>query len=311
MGSWFSVEESTVGAVESWGSFDYVATPGCHFAWCGTSLAHVLPLRLRQTEVRVDTRTRDNVFVSLFIVLQWSVLQDTDCISAYSANDGRERDSQHDTTRKDLSHMTKEDFWYKAVYSTKNPQAQLASLTEEYFRIVVVKHKLDKLFDLGSNITSECCQVLNHSMNEYGYFVKRVVIKEILPEKSVIAAMNDIVASEKERVAAKISAEAQKIAKIKAAEAQAEVARLQGEGIALQRFAITKGLRESVEDFSGSTGVSAASVMSLLMLTQHADMIKDSSSQSKNLKVILEASVTQPGEQNQPTNQLRTAILSS
>jgi regulator of protease activity HflC (stomatin/prohibitin superfamily) len=80
--------------------------------------------------------------------------------------------------------MSKSDFLYKAAYSTQSPEEQLTSLAEEYFRIVVVKHKMDKLFDLGSSITTECTRVLNRSMNEYGYYIKKVVIRDIEPEAS-------------------------------------------------------------------------------------------------------------------------------
>jgi len=314
MGSCFTVSESTVAAVEQWGQFSYIATPGCYCVGPGTTKAHVLPLRLRQTEVKVDTRTKDNVFVGLHLLIQWAVIQDpSKCLESELEHDPKkkkgEKDAQIDTTKKDLSHMTKEDFFYKAVYATLSPESQLRSLTEEYFRIVVVKHKLDRLFDLGSTITSECRHVLNRSMNEYGYYVKKIVITDIQPEKTVTSAMNDIVASEKEREAARIRAEAEKIQRIKAAEAQAEVARLQGEGIARQRFAITKGLRQSVEEFSDATGADPASVMSLLMLTQHTDMIKESLGHSKAVNIILEASIDKPGEL--PQSQLRRALLST
>lgn len=93
---------------------------------------------------------------------------------------------------KDLSHMSKNDFLYKAAYSTQNPEEQLKSLAEEYFRIVVVKHKMDKLFDMGSGITTECTRVLNKSMNEYGYYVRKVVIKDIEPEKSGKLLLGDL-----------------------------------------------------------------------------------------------------------------------
>lgn len=114
--------------------------------------------------------------------------------------------------------------------------------------------------------------------------------------------MNDIVASEKERVAAITRADAEKITRIKAAEAQAEVSRLQGEGIAKQRFAICEGLRHSVEDFASSTGSDATSVMSLLMLTQHTDMIKESLISSKNVKVILQGTADRKDFQDQIRN---------
>lgn len=41
---------------------------------------------------------------------------------------------------------------------------------------------MDKLFDLGLTITKECTHVLNNSMNEFGFLVKKVVIRDILPE---------------------------------------------------------------------------------------------------------------------------------
>lgn len=308
MGSCMCVNEGTVATLESFGSYSHLATPGCSCLWFGTNVGQVLDLRLRQTALTVDTRTRDNVFITLHLVLQWAVVKDPTKLS-FELDDGPKKSPKRElgAAGKDLSHMSKNDFLYEAAYSTQNPEEQLKSLAEEYFRIVVVKHKMDKLFDLGSSITTECTKVLNRSMNEYGYHVKKVVIKDIEPEKSVMDSMNDIVASEKERVAAVTRADAEKITRIKAAEAQAEVARLQGEGIAKQRFAICEGLRHSVEDFASSTGSDATSVMSLLMLTQHTDMIKESLVHSKNVKVILQAAMDSGDVQEQVRNAMLVA----
>jgi hypothetical protein len=86
------------------------------------------------------------------------------------------------------------------------------------------------------------------------------------------------------------------------------VARLQGEGIAKQRFAIVEGLRHSVEDFSSATHTDATAVMSLLMLTQHTDMIKESLGISKNVKVVLQAA-SDPTDDTE--TQFRNALLSA
>jgi len=313
MGSCFCVQESTVAAVEKFGSFNYIAGPGCHCVGIGSEKKEALSLRLRQTNVKVDTRTKDNVFIVLHVIIQWAVIQDPKSCLETVQPEGKKpkakRDAQLDSTVKDLSHMSKDDFFYTAIYATQNPAAQLQSLAEEYFRIVIVKQKLDKLFDLGSSITSECRHVLNRSMNQYGYYVKKVVIRDICPEKGVMDAMNNIVASEKERIAAKTIADAEKITRIKAAEAEAEVSRLHGEGIARQRFAITRGLRQSVEEFSSSTGADPASVMSLLMLTQHTDMIKESLAASRHVNIVLEASAVPHGGEVQDST--KEVLLSS
>jgi len=208
-----------------------------------------------------------------------------------SASDS-EDDMEHDLEHTDLSHLQREDFLYRAAYKATNPELQLTSHAEEYFRITVAKHKMDRLFDLGLTITTECARVLNRAINDYGFLVRKVVIRDILPEDRVRRAMNDIVASQKERDSQITRADADKTSRIKAAEADAEVSRLHGEGIAMQRQAIITGLRKSVEDFSAATHSDPTSVMSLMMMTQHTDMIKESIKEAKGVNLILSATPT-------------------
>jgi hypothetical protein len=77
--------------------------------------------------------------------------------------------------------MKKEDFLYAAAYSTRDPEAMIKAVVEEFFRIVVNRHKMDKLFDLGESMTSECTRIVNQSMLEYGYCIKKTVVKDIEP----------------------------------------------------------------------------------------------------------------------------------
>jgi hypothetical protein len=62
------------------------------------------------------------------------------------------------------------------------------------------------------------------------------------------------------REAALQKAEAEKVTRVKAAEAEAEARYLQGQGISRQRQAIVTGLRDSVADFSGEEGSAHHSV---------------------------------------------------
>jgi len=88
--------------------------------------------------------------------------------------------------------------------------------------------------------------------------------------------MNDINAAQRAQVAAQARGEADKILKVKQAEAEAQSKALQGQGIAAERQAIIDGLRSSIEHFRESVpGATAEDVMALVLLTQYFDTLKD------------------------------------
>ncbi|RLN25052.1 hypothetical protein C2845_PM07G13890 [Panicum miliaceum] len=61
------VEQSTVAMEETCGRYDSVLDPGCHFMpWCvGRRVAGYLSLRVQQLDVRCETKSKDNVFVTV------------------------------------------------------------------------------------------------------------------------------------------------------------------------------------------------------------------------------------------------------
>ena len=92
---------------------------------------------------------------------------------------------------------------------------------------------------------------------------------DVEPAANVKAAMNEINAAQRLRVAAKEKAEADKIRVVKAAEGDAESKYLQGTGIMRQRQAIINGLREDVKVFAGEIkDVAAKDVMDMMIVTQ-------------------------------------------
>ncbi|PIA62515.1 hypothetical protein AQUCO_00200493v1 [Aquilegia coerulea] len=54
------VDQSTVAIKETWGKFDEILEPGCHFLPCclGQSIAGYLSLRVQQLDVRCETKTK-------------------------------------------------------------------------------------------------------------------------------------------------------------------------------------------------------------------------------------------------------------
>jgi hypothetical protein len=75
-------------------------------------------------------------------------------------------------------------------------------------------------------------------------------------------------AAQRLRHAAVEKAEAQKVAVVKAAEAEAEAKHLQGVGMARQRQAIINGLRNSMSDFALLDGINNRDALELMLMTQ-------------------------------------------
>jgi regulator of protease activity HflC (stomatin/prohibitin superfamily) len=102
------------------------------------------------------------------------------------------------------------------------------------------------------------------------------LVTDIIPDVKVKAAMNDINAAQRAQVAAQARGEAEKVLKVKQAEAEAASKALQGQGIAAERQAIIDGLRSSIEHFREAVpGATAEDVMALVLLTQYFDTLKD------------------------------------
>jgi regulator of protease activity HflC (stomatin/prohibitin superfamily) len=144
-------------------------------------------------------------------------------------------------------------------------------------------------------------------MESFGYGIVKALVTDIIPDPKVKAAMNDINAARREQEAANARGEAEKILKVKQAEAEAQSKQLQGQGIANQRKAIIDGLRESVELFKqGVEGATAKDVMILVLLTQYFDTLKDIGAGAHSNTILMPHS---PGAMKDFYDQVRNAIV--
>jgi regulator of protease activity HflC (stomatin/prohibitin superfamily) len=140
-------------------------------------------------------------------------------------------------------------------------------------------------------------------MSEFGYNILKALVTDIVPDAKVKSAMNDINAAQREQTAAQARGEAEKILKVKQAEAEAQSKALQGEGVAKQRAAIIQGLQASVEQFKSAVeGSTARDVMAMVLLTQYFDTLRDIGTLGKSSTILLP---NQPGT----VNDLMTQIM--
>jgi regulator of protease activity HflC (stomatin/prohibitin superfamily) len=273
----YTVKQQTFAVIERFGKYARIAGPGLHIKWpIIEAVVGRVSIRVRELNVEVKTKTQDNVFVNLLIAVQFFV--------------------------------TKEKVW-DAFYKLTNPLAQMESFVFDTVRAKVPHMKLDEVFEKKEDIAEDIEAKLGNIMPEFGYFIKTALVNDIVPDSKVAIAMNEINAQERMRVAAEHKGEAEKILVVKAAEADAKSKELSGVGVANQRMAIIRGLRESVEDFQQAIqGINAKDVMSLVLLTQYYDMLTDVGKHSNNNTILIPHS---PGAVGEFQQQILSSLLAA
>jgi regulator of protease activity HflC (stomatin/prohibitin superfamily) len=242
-GSFFTVRTAEVAVITRFGKFLRVAEPGLN--WKSPffeSVAGTVSLRVNQITLTMETKTRDNVFVTIPISVQ---------------------------------NRVRPEKVYDAYYRLSDPVAQIKSYVEQVILGHVPGMTLDEVFASQSSIAAAVKLELDADMSAFGYEIVNVLVTDIVPDAKVKSAMNDINAAQREQVAANARGEAEKILVVKKAEAEAESKALQGQGIANERKAIIEGLQISIEQLQkGVEGASAKEVMQLVMVTQYFDTLK-------------------------------------
>jgi regulator of protease activity HflC (stomatin/prohibitin superfamily) len=240
-GAFFTVKQQSMAILERLGRFSSIRGPGLHFKVPFIDkVSGKMSLKVRQLDVNVETKTKDNVFVKLKVGVQYVV---------------------------------GEDSVYDAFYKLANPDEQINSYIFDVVRAEVPKMKLDDVFERKDDIANAIKSELQEAMENYGYNIVRALVTDIDPDATVKAAMNRINAAEREKLAAEYEGESERIRIVAKAKAEAESKRLQGQGIADQRREIAKGLEESVEILN-SVGINSQEASALIVVTQHYDTLQ-------------------------------------
>lgn len=239
----YVVRQQSVAIIERFGRYQKTAGSGIHvrLPFGIDKIAARVQLRLLQSEIVVETKTKDNVFVTLNVATQYRV-------------------NEENVT----------DAYYKLM----KPEAQIKSYIEDALRSSVPKLTLDELFEKKDEIALEVQHQVAEEMSTYGYIIVKTLITKVEPDAEVKQSMNEINAAQRKRVAAQELANADKIKIVTAAEAEAEKDRLHGVGIAQQRKAIVDGLAESIQELKdANVGMTEEQIMSILLTNQYLDTL--------------------------------------
>jgi regulator of protease activity HflC (stomatin/prohibitin superfamily) len=275
LGSFFTVNTAQVAIITRFGKFLRVADPGLNWKWPFIDgVAARISLRVNQITLTMETKTKDNVFVTIPISVQ---------------------------------NRVRPEKVFDAYYKLSDPTAQIKSYVEQVILGHVPGMTLDEVFASQSGIAAAVKQELDADMAGFGYEIVNVLVTDIVPDAKVKSAMNDINAAQREQVAATARGEAEKILVVKKAEAEAASKALQGQGIANQRKAIMEGLQASIEQFQkGVGGASAAEVMQLVLVTQYFDTLKSIGEMDKTNTLFLSHS---PGAVKDISEQVLQSML--
>merc|ERR1719418_384282 len=145
---------------------------------------------------------------------------------------------------------------------------------------------LDESFEKKDEISDAVQKKLMIEMDHYGFQIHKALVTELVPNNEVVQSMNEINKQKRLRDAAVMAAEGEKVRVVKAAEAAADAAQLQGEGIARQRRAIIDGLRDSITHGTEQT-LSTEKISELLLITQYFETLRDIAANSKAQTVFL------------------------
>ena len=205
------------------------------------SIAARIQLRLLQSDIVVETKTKDNVFVMMNVATQYRV-------NEQSVTD--------------------------AYYKLMRPESQIKSYIEDALRSSVPKLTLDELFEKKDEIALEVQHQVAEEMTTYGYIIVKTLITKVEPDAEVKQSMNEINAAQRKRVAAQELAEADKIKIVTAAEAEAEKTAFMVWGLPnnVKRLWMDwQSLSQNSKE--ANVGMTEEQIMSILLTNQYLDTL--------------------------------------
>jgi regulator of protease activity HflC (stomatin/prohibitin superfamily) len=144
-------------------------------------------------------------------------------------------------------------------FAERDLMQALSRTIEGTIRAFVATKKQSEILSLRREIVSYVKEEIDHSLEEWGYHLLDLQINDITFDKAILESMSRVVASNNLKAAAENEGQALLITKTKgaeaegnaikiAAEAEREAARLRGQGVALFRQEVAKGMTEAAEE---------------------------------------------------------------
>ena len=227
-GIFYIIQQQHAGVIERLGKFHTIVNPGFHVRIPIVDRVRDVSLMTEDEHITFDAKTEDNVTIELDVSVQYHV--------DYQTPDG--------------------SGIYRSLYTLTDPVVQMGDYFADALRSQIPSRKLDEVFTEKDAIATAIDDIVSAKMQAYGYIIVTTLITSIKLPVDVQQSMNRIIASKNDLESAKNEAEAERQKTVIAAAAKAEAMEKEGEGIANQRIAIARGIRESIDTIQGAELVS-------------------------------------------------------
>ena len=232
LGSFFTINQGYIGIITMFGKYQRIVLPGLRLKIpILESVYKKISYQNRSVELEFQAITGDQANVYFKSMLLYSV------------------QNQDEETLKKVA--------FKFV-SDKDMMQALIRTIEGSIRTYVASKKQAEVLGLRKEIVEYVKEQVDHTLENWGYHLQDLQINDITFDKVILESMSKVVASNNLKAAAENEGQALLITKTKAAEAEGnsikisaeaekEAARLRGQGVALFRQEVAKGMTEAAE----------------------------------------------------------------
>ncbi len=228
----FTINQGYVGVITMFGKYRRVARPGLNLKIpLLETVYRKVSIQNRSVELEFQAVTNDQANVYFKSMLLYSV-----------------QNSEEETIKKVAFKF----------YADKDLMQALIRTIEGNIRSFVATKKQAEILALRKEIVEYVKAEIDHTLETWGYHLQDLQINDITFDKMILDSMSKVVASNNLKAAAENEGQALLITKTKSAEAEGnaikisaeaekEAARLRGQGVALFRQEVARGMTEAAE----------------------------------------------------------------
>ncbi|PIO48613.1 MAG: protease [[Chlorobium] sp. 445] len=266
-----TVKQGTVAVVTQFGQYKRVMRPGLNFKLpLLEKIERRISIQNRSVELEFQAITEDQANVNFKSLLVYSVL-----------------DQQEETIKNVAFKFVNEQNFMQALVRT----------VEGSVRGFVAKKRQAEILGLRSEIVLYVKEQIDPTLESWGYHLIDLQINDITFDEAIMRSMSQVVASKNLKAAAENEGQALLITKTKqaeaegnaikiAAEAERQAAQLRGQGIALFREEVARGMRNAAKEME------AANLdASFILFSMWTEAVKNFAENGKGNVIFLDGSV--------------------
>jgi regulator of protease activity HflC (stomatin/prohibitin superfamily) len=269
--SFVSVRQGTIAVVTVFGKYNKIMKPGLNFKWpIIQKIYKKISIQNRSVELEFQATTIDQANVNFKAMLLFAVY------------------NQEEETIKNVA--------FKFVDEKGFMQALIRTI-EGSIRSFVATKKQAEILSLRTEIVKEVKGQLDHTLEGWGFHLLDLQLNDITFDEAIMRSMAQVVASSNLRAAAENEGQALLITKTKAAEAEGNAikiaaeaekiaASLRGQGVALFREEVAKGMTQAAKEMQ-----TASLDSSYILFSMWTESLKHFAEHGKGNTIFLDGSV--------------------